>query len=128
VSAQPHREEAKFLRYLQQGVAGCFYPDPGLARDVLEPGTKVDRQLAQEALGVTSSTASATCSTAIAPSLVLTDGVWLWPSVLAYYVAKYHVRLDPEFIDHARASNWTIRQVEIRLDDLSFDAFSIGCG
>ncbi len=126
VPAQPHRDEAKILQYLQQGVAGCFYPDPGLARDVLDPEKKVDRQLPPEALGVTPPTGSATCSTSIAPSLVLTDGVWLWPSVLAYYVARYHVLVDPDFVDHARACNWTVRQTDLPLDDLSFDAFSIG--
>ncbi len=102
VSDQPHEDEARILQYLQQGVFGCFYPDSGLDRDVLMPGNKVDRQL--------------TCS-------LLTDGVWLWPGVLAYYVARYHVRLDPEFVNHSRANTWTIQQSEVRLENLSFDAF-----
>src|SRR5438874_2384074 len=70
ISEQPHCDEAKILQYLQQGVFGCYYPDPGLARDVLVPGKKVDSYLPAEAL------AHPGCSTAIEPSGVLTDGVW----------------------------------------------------
>jgi hypothetical protein len=127
VSEQPRGDEAKILQYLQQGVFGCFYPDAGLGRDVLEPGKKVDRQLSNDALGLPSASAFGPCSSVIEPSSVLTDGVWLWPGVLAYYVARYHVQVDPQFIDHARANNWTIQQAEVRLENLSFDAFSNDC-
>ncbi len=123
VSDQPCEDEAKILQYLQQGVFGCFYPDSGLARDVLTAGKKVERQLTNEQLGQACAPDSPTCSPVIDPHSLRTDGVWLWPSVLAYYVAKYHVRLDPEFINHARANNWVIRTSEVRLENLSFDAF-----
>lgn len=33
---------------------------------------------------------------------LLSDGSWVWPSDLAYYVAKYHVRLPEEFLDHVQ--------------------------
>jgi hypothetical protein len=29
-----------------------------------------------------------------------TDGRWVWPRDLAYYVREYHVRLPPEFVEH----------------------------
>jgi hypothetical protein len=119
VCEQAHDEESTILRYLQQGVFGCFYPDPGLAQDVISPGTRVEKRLPLKALGVGSGGTSAS----IDPSAVLTDGVWLWPSVLAYYVAKYHLVLDPDFIQHAKANNWTVNESEVRLEDLSFDAF-----
>jgi hypothetical protein len=120
VSAQAHLEESNVLQYLQQGVFGCFYPDPRLAHDAIAPGTLVARQLPSEVLG------SSGVSAAIEPSGVLTDGAWLWPSVLSYYVAKYHLVLSPEFIEHARAKNWTIKEPEVRLEDLSFDLFFQG--
>ncbi|MFJ3795659.1 hypothetical protein ACIPSJ_05180 [Streptomyces sp. NPDC090088] len=42
---------------------------------------------------------------------LLTDGQWLWYSDLAHYVERYHVELDPTFIEHARSNNWTVPQV-----------------
>ena len=120
VSEHPHPEEAAVLRYLQQGVFGCFYPDPGLARDVVEPGMPVDSRLPGDALGVSDSDPS----TRVEVGGVLTDGVWLWPGVLGYYVVKYHVMVDPAFVEHARAMGWTIRESDVRLETLSFDAFA----
>jgi len=38
---------------------------------------------------------------------VLTDGVWMWPSDLAYYVERYHVRLPEDFVNHAARLAWT---------------------
>jgi hypothetical protein len=125
VSEQPHREESKILQYLQQGVFGCFYPDPKLAYDVFDPARRVDRELPLEALGLAASSAPGADSASIDPSSVLTDGTWLWPSVLVYYLTRYHLRLDPEFIDHARARNWTIRQCDVKLDDLCWDVFHL---
>lgn len=29
---------------------------------------------------------------------ILTDGIWIWPSDLIYYVKTYHVKLDKEFV------------------------------
>lgn len=36
----------------------------------------------------------------------LTDGVWIWPSHLAYYVRTYHVVLPEEFLDHMASRKW----------------------
>lgn len=43
----------------------------------------------------------------VAPLAVLTDGAWIWPADLAYYVERYHVRLPEEFVQHAAARGWT---------------------
>ena len=120
VSEQPHPEESNILRYLQQGVFGCFYPDPGLARDVIDLGTMVEKCLPSDALGFSPSE----LSSRIEPGSVFTDGIWLWPGVLSYYIAKYHLAIDPEFVEHARSRNWTIRESEVRLETLCFDAFT----
>jgi hypothetical protein len=37
---------------------------------------------------------------------VRSDGVWVWPGELAYYVEKYAVGLPPEFIAHVVGRNW----------------------
>jgi hypothetical protein len=42
----------------------------------------------------------------IAPLKILTDGEWLWPGDLAYYVREYHVALPAEFIEHMRKNGW----------------------
>ena len=36
-----------------------------------------------------------------------TDGKYIWPTELAYYVQKYHVRLPEKFVQHMASRNWT---------------------
>lgn len=38
----------------------------------------------------------------------LTDGTWVWPGDLSYYVRNYKVGLACEFIRHMREHNWVI--------------------
>ncbi len=33
---------------------------------------------------------------------ILTDGEWIWPSDLSYYLQNYHIKLDERFIDHIK--------------------------
>ena len=40
--------------------------------------------------------------------LNLTDGVWIWPWELFYYVESFNVSLPDEFVAHARANNWLV--------------------
>lgn len=44
--------------------------------------------------------------TCIQQLFIATDGVWMWPSDLSYYVAKYHVALPDEFVELARQRQW----------------------
>ncbi len=44
---------------------------------------------------------------------MLTDGIWLWPGDLAYYVKKYHLKIDKDFIKTMRNNNWHIRYIPI---------------
>jgi hypothetical protein len=41
-------------------------------------------------------------------SSILTDGEWVWRVDLAYYVERYHVALDEEFVKHARSAGYRI--------------------
>jgi hypothetical protein len=43
---------------------------------------------------------------AIAPLEIATDGRWVWPRDLAYYVAEHHVRLPSAFVEHMRERGW----------------------
>ncbi|MFJ2191222.1 hypothetical protein ACIOJE_25380 [Kitasatospora sp. NPDC087861] len=38
---------------------------------------------------------------------IITDGVWMWPGDLAYYVRKYNIALPESFVGHAESLNWT---------------------
>lgn len=42
---------------------------------------------------------------------ILTDGVWMWPGDLAYYVKKYHLELGKEFVQGMEDSGWHIRNI-----------------
>jgi hypothetical protein len=39
---------------------------------------------------------------------VRTDGEWLWPGDLSYYVSMYQVFVPDEFISYAERNNWVI--------------------
>ena len=54
---------------------------------------------------------------------MLTDGTWVWPGALLYYVASYHVRLPERFRSHAAASNWRIDPASLNPEELDWDAF-----
>jgi hypothetical protein len=36
-----------------------------------------------------------------------TDGAWIWPGDLGYYVRNYHADINAEFLEHARSNNYT---------------------
>ena len=49
----------------------------------------------------------------------MTDGKWMWPGDLAYYVANYDLKLDEEFVNYMEANDWTVpNDLEIDEDDL----------
>jgi hypothetical protein len=49
----------------------------------------------------------------IGPLLLLTDGVYIWPSLLAEQVRRAHVRLPRHFLIHARSNGWRIPDVDL---------------
>lgn len=38
----------------------------------------------------------------------LTDGTWMWPADLSYYVERYDLKLDEEFLDHMSKNSWKV--------------------
>lgn len=38
----------------------------------------------------------------------VTDGEWLWPADLVYYVEKYNLKLPDEFVESMKKNNWII--------------------
>jgi hypothetical protein len=110
VRHSPNEDEENCVRYLQQGVFGCWFPCPRLADDVLQPGLRINLT---EFPGLADS----------GPACVLTDGCWVWPAVLVYYVARYHLQLTPDFVEQARANQWTVWPERFSIFDLCWDAF-----
>jgi hypothetical protein len=44
-------------------------------------------------------------------SSVLTDGEWIWRADLTYYLRRYHLHLDEEFLNHARGRSYKVQSV-----------------
>ena len=44
---------------------------------------------------------------------VMTDGTWVWPGDLSYYVKNYRLELEPEFVFTMKSKNWKIELEEI---------------
>ncbi|WP_231493981.1 hypothetical protein [Nocardiopsis sp. CNT312] len=56
---------------------------------------------------------------------ILTDGVWLWPSGLPFYVRRYNVRVPHDFISHAESSGWDPKVLaEEELDEIDREMMS----
>lgn len=79
-------DEDKIYRYLKAGitVVACG----GVVKDIVDSNNGI-----------------AGC-----PDL-LTDGIWLWPGDLAYYVKKYHLKLDEDFIKSMSNHEWCIKDI-----------------
>jgi hypothetical protein len=43
----------------------------------------------------------------------LTDGIWLWPDELHYYVRRFHLSLPQEFVADMGCQNWQVRDVDL---------------
>jgi hypothetical protein len=77
----PARDQEQVARYLESG--NTVAATGVLVDDVLDP----DR-------------------TDIAPLELVTDGVWVWPRDLAYYVRRYNVSLPDDFLTDIRERAW----------------------
>jgi len=47
----------------------------------------------------------------IAPLNVRTDGAWVWPGDLQFYVERYGVALPEEFLQHMAVHEWCAREL-----------------
>jgi hypothetical protein len=79
--------ERMAVRYLEQG--RVVLASPGWADDLL------DEQV-----------------TMICRYSTLTDGTWIWPSDLAYYVRTYHVVLPEDFLRHMASRDWVVPGID----------------
>jgi hypothetical protein len=95
VRDQPHPDEPRILSYIRAGYrtiagAGCFHMTDPVNPELVAPFA----------------------------STLHTDGTYVWPGNLGYFVEKYHVELPAEFIAHMRANNWVAPAIpEADLDE-----------
>ena len=92
--------------YINKGNASiidkvCAYLDSGIPL-IVSPGTVLD--IIDETKGSAGS-----------PS-ILTDGKWAWSGVLSYYVKKYNLKLDDEFLETMISNGWQLPISENELD------------
>ncbi len=80
----------------------CAYLDEGIVVIVC-PG--VTRDIVDENAGPTG-TGSA-----------CTDGTWLWPDDLSYYVSKYNISIPEAFLETMKVNNWKNSGEKLNLAD-----------
>lgn len=49
---------------------------------------------------------------------MITDGTWFWPGDFPYYVEKYDLQVEAEFMMHMKLNNYIIN---ITAEDIDFD-------
>lgn len=92
-----HPLKAKILRYLEEGeingeAFGCNVYDP-----FTKPPTKLTTNIP-----------------------MLTDGVWIWPSFITYFINQYDLSLPDKLIEHMQNNDWRVPKVfEDSLEDSS---------
>ena len=53
---------------------------------------------------------------AVAPLEIVTDGAWVWPRDLAYYVEQYHVAVPLQFVLQIELHDWV--QPDLTADEV----------
>ncbi|MCP2261555.1 Protein of unknown function (DUF4237) [Streptoalloteichus tenebrarius] len=48
----------------------------------------------------------------VVPATFHTDGTWIWPGAVVYYLRQHGVPPQPELVEHARARGFTVPEVE----------------
>jgi hypothetical protein len=91
-SPGPWQMQDNVLAYLRAGhvlsvLMGADLPDP------FDPGARANPVIAGKVEG---------------GATPMTDGTWLWPAGLIYFIEKYNLRVPREFIEHAAATGWRV--------------------
>lgn len=84
--------EDKIIRYLR--LSPTFAASGPMVDDAIDPSNK-----------------------SVAPLETATDGQWVWPRDLAYYVETYHIELPGDFVSYMQEQDW--RPPELSANDLA---------
>ncbi|WP_417358551.1 hypothetical protein [Flavobacterium sp.] len=49
-----------------------------------------------------------------------TDGVYIWPSYLSYYITNYEMHLPEDFLEFLEKKNYSIQNIEYIRNNVSF--------
>jgi hypothetical protein len=83
IADEPYPDESELISYLERGIPLI---------DIMEAGQDV----------ISRDGYIAGCSS------VLSDGAWIWRLDLPYYLRRYHLRLDPEFVEHVQGAQYEV--------------------
>ncbi|MFE4972104.1 hypothetical protein ACFRAR_08290 [Kitasatospora sp. NPDC056651] len=83
MGAEPYSDESELIGYLERGIELLDIMEA--CQDVISQDQYIEG-----------------CSS------VLSDGSWIWRLDLPYYLKRYHLRLDPEFVEHVRAGKYEV--------------------
>lgn len=79
----PHPAETEILQYLSSGI------DAGVCMLIEHDYLKMPPKF-------------------LGSATLLSDGEWLWPKSLTYYVREYHISLPEEFVIKMKQQNWCV--------------------
>lgn len=92
---------------------------PGEREQVLEYLGAAPVVLAARSYGID---AFAPERTDVVPMNFRTDGSWVWPGAVAYYLREHNVPPDPELVAHIRARRFVVPEVDEPTRDLALAA------
>lgn len=90
---KPYNDQERITRYLKEGTT--LMVAPTIVYDRCHPSYDMDKKDNDEAY--------------IKDGIEYrTDGFWLWPDYLTYYIRNYYFRLPEEFLVHIRQRRYTV--------------------
>jgi hypothetical protein len=84
---RPQTHQERILSYLDAGHVAIAAAGP--SKDVFDPKKRAD------------------------PPHYKTDGVYVWPGDLAYYVRTYNARVPLTLVEHMLGNGWTVPPVDV---------------
>ncbi|HKI35649.1 MAG TPA: hypothetical protein VKA46_27585 [Gemmataceae bacterium] len=105
MASQPWEHQAEVIDYLRSGYILGYLMGGGL-RDWFDPACRANPII------------DGCVQDGATP---MTDGVWLWPAGLIYFIEKYNVRVPQAFIDHAKANGWRVDRESVARGVYDYD-------
>lgn len=124
ISDTPFLNKQKLTAYLFQGVPIELTFDISLVYDLFKKGTRIENIKSEEYISVEcKNELEITNDEVIDPAILYTDGTWVWPGAVIYYVKEYNLELKEAFITHAIANSWMVNESTIDLRELDTSKF-----
>lgn len=105
MATQPWQQQDKVLAYLRSGHV-VAYPMGASLTDWFDRTRQANPVIAGHPEG---------------GATPMTDGVWLWPAGLIYFIERYNVRLPEEFVAYAASQKWRIDREQVSRGIYEYD-------